>query len=157
MFFFLSSTEYINRQSHTTKIKVHLKNGIAEILENHQDLMGLVQNNLIEIENNFENKVEKFVFIVQDAVFIVSNKGLDPKQKGMAVYVYAKNAYELNSSLPIEEISKIYEQKKAIVERETEKLSNTEGKPKVLSSEISLLKEDVEFLKKTIFFAKQLK
>jgi hypothetical protein len=157
MFFFLSSTDYINRQSYTTKIKVHLKNGIAEILENHQDLMGLVQNNLIEIENNFENKVEKFVFIVQDAVFIVSNKGLDPKQKGMAVYVYAKNAYEINSSLPIEELSKIYEQKKAIVERETEEMVNTEGKTKILSSEISLLKDDVEFLKKTIFFAKQLK
>jgi hypothetical protein len=54
--------------------------------------MGKVDNNLIEIETNFENRLEKILFVLQDAVFIVSNKGLDAtaENKGTGVYVYAK-------------------------------------------------------------------
>ena len=77
MLFLLATPEYNNVQSNATKVKVHLRTGIAEILDNHQDLMGKVENNIVEIETNFENKAEKFVFVLQDAVFIVSNKGLD--------------------------------------------------------------------------------
>jgi len=171
MFFFLSSAQYITNQENTTKIKVHLRNGVAEILNNHQDLLGLVENNLVEIESNFENKVEKFSFIVQDAVFLVSNKGLDPKQKGMAVYVYAKNAYELNSSLPVNDISKMYEKKKETLDILEQKLLVEKAKQKdikenerkktkeeiKLSSDILVLKSDVAFLKQTLTFAKQLK
>jgi hypothetical protein len=170
MRFFLSSAQYITSQANTTKIKVHLKNGIAEILENHQDLMGLVENNLVEIESNFENKIEKFVFIVQEAVFLVSTKGIDSKNKGMSVYVYAKNAYELNSSLPFEEISKIYEQKKLLLETQVQKLlienaketkETKDGKlskeAQKLSSEILVLKSDIEFFKQTLLFAKKIK
>jgi hypothetical protein len=63
----------------------------AEIFDQHQDLMGKVDNNLIEIETNFE-KDRKILFVLQDAVFIVSNKGLDAtaENKGTGVYVYAK-------------------------------------------------------------------
>jgi hypothetical protein len=170
MRFFLSSAQYITSQANTTKIKVHLKNGIAEILENHQDLMGLVENNLVEIESNFENKIEKFVFIVQEAVFLVSTKGIDSKNKGMSVYVYAKNAYELNSSLPVEEISKLYEQKKLLLETQVQKLlienaketkETKDGKlskeAQKLSSEILVLKSDIEFFKQTLLFAKKIK
>jgi hypothetical protein len=170
MRFFLSSAQYITSQANTTKIKVHLKNGIAEILENHQDLMGLVENNLVEIESNFENKIEKFVFIVQEAVFLVSTKGIDSKNKGMSVYVYAKNAYELNSSLPFEEISKLYEQKKLLLETQVQKLlienaketkETKDGKlskeAQKLSSEILVLKSDIEFFKQTLLFAKKIK
>jgi hypothetical protein len=37
-------------------------------------------------------KIEKILFVLQDAVFIVSNKGLDAtaENKGTGVYVYAK-------------------------------------------------------------------
>jgi hypothetical protein len=76
MLFLLATPEYNNIQSNTTKVKVHLRNGVAEILEQHQDLMGKVENNLLEIETNFENRLEKLLFVLQDAVFVVSNKGL---------------------------------------------------------------------------------
>ena len=62
MLFFLATSEYNNIQSNTTKVKVHLTNGIAEILDQHQDLMGLIENNILEIETNFESKLEKFLF-----------------------------------------------------------------------------------------------
>jgi hypothetical protein len=171
MFFFLSSAQYITSQANTTKVKVHLRNGVAEILNNHQDLLGLVENNLVEIESNFENKVEKFSFIVQDAVFLVSNKGLDIDKKEMSVYVYAKNAYELNSSLPVNDISKTYEKKKGNLEVLEQKLLIEQAKQKdlketerkktkeeiKLSSDILVLKSDVAFLKQTLLVSQQLK
>ena len=39
--------------------------------------MGKIDNNILEVETNFENKVEKTLFVLQDGVFIVSNQGLD--------------------------------------------------------------------------------
>jgi hypothetical protein len=49
MLFLLNTPEYTNVQSNTTKVKVHLKNGVAEILDQHQDLMGRVENNIVEL------------------------------------------------------------------------------------------------------------
>ena len=56
MLFLLATPEYNNVQSNTTKVRVHLRSGIAEIFEQHQDLMGKVDNNIVESETNFENK-----------------------------------------------------------------------------------------------------
>ena len=53
MLFLLATPEYNNVQSNTTKVRVHLRSGIAEIFEQHQDLMGKVDNNIVEIETNF--------------------------------------------------------------------------------------------------------
>ena len=60
MLFLLATPEYNNIQSNTTKVRVHLRSGIAEIYELHQDVMGKVENNIVEIETNFENKLKKF-------------------------------------------------------------------------------------------------
>jgi len=159
MLFLLATPEYNKVQINTTKVKVHLRNGIAEIYDQHQDLMGKVENNLVEVETNFENKIEKFLFILQDAVFIVSTKGLDQDYKGTGVYVYAKNAREINSLFTIEDLSKQYEQKKAELEIQTEKLANKNSisATNILNSKILLLKNDLEFLRKSLFIVKNLK
>jgi len=104
MLFLLATPEYNKIQSNTTKVKVHLRNGIAEILDQHQDLMGKVENNLLEIETNFENKLEKWIYVLQDAVFVVSNKGLEKniEPKGTGVYVYARRVREINSNTSID-------------------------------------------------------
>ncbi len=68
MLFFLATPEYNQVQSNTTKIKVHLSTGIAEILEQHQDLMGKIDNDIVEIETNFDNKLEKSKYLVQKAL-----------------------------------------------------------------------------------------
>ena len=114
MLFLLATPEYNNVQSNTTKVSVHLRNGVAEIFDQHQDLMGKVDNNILEIETNFENKVEKLLFVLQDGVFIVSNKGLDVNSENneTGVYVYAKKVKEITSNLSVDSVSKEYEQKK---------------------------------------------
>jgi hypothetical protein len=156
MRFFLSGSEYNNIQSNTTKVRVHLKTGVAEIFEKHQDLMGKVENNIIEIESNFENKSEKFLFILQDAVFIVSNKGLDPdsEQQETSVYVYAKKVREVNSSITIDEVTKEYDAKQLELENEIAKLPE---KATRVTSKIILLQDEVEFLQKSLGILKNLK
>lgn len=158
MLFLLATSEYNNVQLNTTKVRVHLRNGVAEIFNQHQDLMGKVENNLVEIETNFENKIEKFSFILQDAVFIVSNQGLEGTldYKGTGVYVYAKKVREVTSNLSMDEISKQYEQKKGELDTQLEKLSETQDN-KALNSKILLLKEDVEFLRRSLAIIKDIK
>lgn len=158
MLFLLATSEYNNVQLNTTKVRVHLRNGIAEIFDQHQDLMGKVENNLVEIETNFENKIEKFSFILQDAVFVVSNQGLEGtlEHKGTGVYVYAKKVREINSDLSIDEITKQYDQKKVQLDSELEKV-NENVENKALNSKILLLKEDVEFLRRSLIIIKEIK
>jgi len=161
MLFLLATPEYTNVQSNTTKVKVHLRNGVAEVFDQHQDLMGRIDNNIVEIETNFENRLEKSLFVLQDAVFIVSNKGLDPNAETQAtsVYVYAKRAKEIGSNLSIEELSKQYEQKNTELENETLKLSAQNADPldKVINAKIFVLKDEVTFLKKVVTIVKDLK
>ena len=154
MLFLLATPEYTNAQSNVTKIRVHLRTGVAEIFDQHQDLMGKIENNLIEIETNFEGKVDKTILIVQDAVFIVSNQGLDADAEvtGTSVYVYAKRALEVNSSLTVDKVNKDYEAKQ--LELETT-IANTSGIGK--DSKVLLLEGDVEFFKKSIGIVKVLK
>jgi hypothetical protein len=170
MLFFLSTPNYINEQLNTTKVKVHLKNGIAEILDQHQDLMGNVENDLIEIETNFENKIEKFIFVVQQAIFVVSHKGLDNKaqKKGTSIYVYAKDVREINSSISLDENIKQYEKKKLELSIELKKLEDEKEATKKLNptnvttsnltnSQVLLLQQDVDFLKTVISIVKSTK
>ena len=158
MLFLLATPEYSNLQSNTTKVKVHLRSGVAEIFEQHQDLMGKVENNIIEIETNFENKFEKSLFILQDAVFVVSNQGLDTtaETKGTGVYVYAKKVKEITSTISVDEVTKQYEQKVAELDVENQKLSG-DANDKVINSKIFLLKDEVEFLKKVVTIVKEFK
>ena len=157
MLFLLATPEYNNVQSNTTKVKVHLRSGVAEILEQHQDLMGKVENNIIEIETNSENKIEKILYILQDAVFVVSNQGLDTtiENQGTGVYVYAKRVKEINSSISVDAVSKEFEQKTNELEAERAKV--TDGGDKILTSKIILLEDEIEFLKKVVLVVKELK
>jgi len=159
MQFVLATPEYNNSQSNTTKVRVHLRNGIAEIFDQHQDLMGKIDNNIIEVETNFENRIEKILFVLQDGVFIVSNQGLEAnaETKGTSIYVYAKRVREINSTVSLEEISKQYEQKKLDFETETQKLTGNAATDKVINSKIFVLKDEVEFLKKVFLVVKEMK
>jgi len=160
MLFLLATPEYNNAQANTTKVRVHLRNGIAEIFDKHQDLMGKVENNLIEIETNFENKIEKSSFVLQDAVFIVSNKGLDGNAENpeTCIYVYAKRVKEINKTTSIDELSQQYEKTKTLLEKEIEKIGEkVDPANKVLNSKILLLQDDVEFLRKALVIVKEIK
>ena len=161
MLFLLATPEYNNVQSNTTKVRVHLRSGVAEIFEQHQDLMGRIDNNLVEIETNFENRLEKILFVLQDAVFVVSNKGLDPNAevKGTSIYIYAKRAKEVGSSVSLEELSKQYQQKQTELENETLKLTAPGVSPTdfAINSKIFMLREEALFLKKVVQIVKELR
>ena len=157
MLFLLATPEYNNVQSNTTKVKVHLRSGVAEILEQHQDLMGKVENNIIEIETNSDNKIEKTLYVLQDAVFVVSNQGLDAtlENQGTGVYVYAKRVKEINSSVSIDAVSKEFEQK--TTELDVERSKMTDAVDQVLTSKMILLEDEIEFLKKVVLIVKELR
>ena len=159
MLFLLATPEYNNIQSNATKVRVHLRNGVAEIFDQHQDLMGKIDNNIVEIETNFENKVEKLLFVLQDAVFIVSNQGLDANsdEKGTGIYVYAKKVKEITSNVSIEDVAKEYEDKKISLELENQKLGTDEETDKAINSKIFILKDEVKFLEKVVTVVKDLK
>jgi hypothetical protein len=162
MLFLLATPEYNNVQSNTTKVRVHLRSGIAEIFEQHQDLMGKVDNNIVEIETNFENKLEKIWFVLQDAVFIVSNqKDTDSafESEGTGVYVYAKRVKEINSSVSIEELSKQYEEKVNLFEKEKQSLvdQNIDITDQTNNSKLMVIKDEVDFLNKVMAVVKDFK
>jgi len=159
MLFLLATPEYNNVQSNTTKVRVHLRSGIAEIFEQHQDLMGKVDNNIVEIETNFENKIEKTAFVLQDAVFIVSNQQDGKEEDGTGVYVYAKRVREITPNLSLEEISKQYEEKLESFEIEKQKLESNNIDPldQNLNAKLFVLKDEVDFLKKVVSVVKESK
>jgi hypothetical protein len=162
MLFLLATPEYNNVQSNTTKVRVHLRSGIAEIFEQHQDLMGKIDNNIVEIETNFENKLEKIWFVLQDAVFIVSNqKDTDSafESEGTGVYVYAKRVKEINSSVSIEELSKQYEEKVNLFETEKQSLvdQNIDITDQTNNSKLMVIKDEVDFLNKVMAVVKDFK
>jgi F0F1-type ATP synthase epsilon subunit len=161
MQFFLSTPEYNKLQSNTTKVKVHLRNGIAEILNQHEDLIGKVESNLVEVESNFENKFERSIFALQEAIFVVSTKGLDTsaEKKETTVYIYARRVKEITPGFSIMEILKQYEEAKNLLEIEGIKLelASTASKKCAISSTISLIKQDISFFKKVISLSKEMK
>lgn len=158
MLFFLSAAEYSNVQNNTTKVKVHLTGGIAEILDQHQDLMGRVENNIIEIETFFENRLEKFLFVLQDAVFVVSHKGLgaDKDKNKTAIYVYAKRAQEISPNLSVDDVSKQYEKALKQLDKLNE-IAKIDSKNPLLKAKILLVQEEVDFFIRTIAIVKSLK
>ena len=164
MLFFLSTPEYNKIQLNTTKVRVHLRTGIAEILDQHQDLIGQVDNNIVEIETSFENRIEKNLFIIQNGVFVVSNKGLDAKNeyKGASVYVYGSCVREITPTTTVEDFSKQYEQKNSELLVELGKAENvrSEGSTKVVlkpTTLLRLLQEETEFFRKALVLLKELR
>jgi F0F1-type ATP synthase epsilon subunit len=164
MLFLLATPEYNNVQSNTTKVRVHLRSGIAEIFEQHQDLMGKIDNNIVEIETNFENKLEKIWFVLQDAVFIVSNQKGDSaasafENEGTGVYIYAKRVKEINSSVSMEELSKQYDEKVSLFEAEKQKLvdENIDVSDETSNSKLMVIKDEIDFIKKVMAVIKDFK
>lgn len=153
MLFFISAPGYTSSQFNATKIRVHLRSGVAEVLPGHQAMLGKVDQNIIEVETNFENKSESFLYVAQQAVFVVNDSGSAPIEtsdqgtgKETKVVVYAKNVRELSpkASGQSDEIQKEYDGKVNELERKT--ASGVEMTP----SEMLILKEDIAFLSKVL-------
>lgn len=146
--------------SNATKVKVHLTTGIVEILDKHQDLLGKVNIDILEVESNDENKSEKSKFILQEGIVIVSNKGLSIETTQTGVYVFAKRIVELTTSLSIEELSKKIDQKSTKLDLEKQLLieATTLGSNVAkIKTKVLLLEDELEFDKKVLTFIKDLR
>lgn len=160
MKFVLLTPEYTYKITNPIRIKGYLKNGIVEVFDKHQYLMGLVENNLVEVESNLVNKIENF-FVLQNGVFIVSNvvsdiAGAKPET---VVYVYAKAFFEVGHNAIENDLLKKYEQKNGELKIELEKLNknDTTSLDLVLNSRTLILQEDVDFLRNVLLIIKKLK
>jgi hypothetical protein len=166
MRFLLSTPTYNNEQSNTTKVRAYLQTGIADIFTQHNDLMGLISNNILEVETNFENKSEKFIFILQQAVFVVSKKGLPPedekekRKEETTIYVYANDVREVNSSLSIDDLTKEYDAKESELLNELQ-IPKVEGESDAIkrarTERLRKLKADKLYLEEVLRIIKKLK
>jgi len=162
MFFFLSTAEYTISHANALRVRVSLTNGFAEILDLHQDLLGKIDTDYLEVETLKENGTEKSIYLLQSGVFVVSTKGLNIQKKETTIYVYARRAKDIskeNVSLTLEAATKEYKEKKIALEKEqanfTEFLeSQKEGdkgtSKRTTNSKITLLEQDVQFLERVI-------
>jgi len=155
MLFVLTSSDSQIVQSNTKKVRVHLRTGVAEIYDQHLELMGLIDKNIIDIEANVENKIEKSSFLLQEGVFVVSNKGSEidsyKDYQGTRVYIYAKRFYEISPTIPLENLEVLMKectQKQVEADDLSARLPTIDNNviKTIVRSRIQRLKEDVAYL-----------
>lgn len=159
MEFRLLTSECAYTISNVRKVKGFLSHGVVEVFDRHQDLMGLVENNLVEIELNLENAAKEF-FALQNGIFIVFSTplGSNIAKSETIVYVYAKAFLKIEKNTSIEELLQKYEHKKFLLNTELQKFNKNIMDPSdlLVNSKALMLKEETEFLQSTIVIAKKL-
>lgn len=153
------SPDYTSMEYFATKVKVRLQSGEAEFYEQHQELVGKINNDLVQVERTFENKVETSSFVIQEGAVIVTtpDKGEEntdspnPSNKTY-IYIYSKKALPINS-LPdtIDSITSTSDKVKALLAKAQEAAGSE------TNSNILMLQEDVAFFTKALKLAKDLK
>jgi len=135
------------------KVKAFLTNGVVEIFENHQNLMGKIENNVVEVEYNSQNKTAKEIFVLDDALFGVaadfSKEFLNPEKEDtneICAFLFTKSVRELNEKTSVEAIQEEYEKKFNLLQ------SYSQSSPSTM-----VLEKEVEFLKKTVSILKEYK
>lgn len=140
-----------------SKLKIYLTTGIIEVLDKHQDLLGKIGVDLLEVDVNEDTKSEKLKFVIQTGVVVVSNKGIPPEtfppQASNIItttYIYGKRIVEITSNLSIEEFSKNIEQNSLKLESEKQALKlENEKEALKLENEKQTLKEGTLTTKKS--------
>jgi hypothetical protein len=135
------------------KVKAFLTNGVVEIFESHQNLMGKIENNVVEVEYNSQNKSVKEIFVLDDALFGVaedfSKEFLSTEKEDtneICVFLFTKSVRELNEKSSIEAIQDEYEKKSVLLQ------SGSLSSPSTM-----VLEKEIEFLKKTASILKEYK
>lgn len=149
MKFFIGTPDYNRVFENTTRVKAYLRTGAAEIYESHQDLLGKIKNNILEIDTIVDGKTQTYVYVVQEAVFIVSSKDKDETTS----YSYGNRIQEISKDTPIEQLKNEIDEKKEALEIESKKLLDTgleDSLVKLVQSTILTLQEDVEFVQKVL-------
>ncbi len=160
MFLSITTPEHLHIQPNSLRIKAGLTSGVLEIYNKHQDLIGKIDNNFLEVDSINENKEEKSFYILQDAIFVVSNQNFEEETNASqtSIYVYAKKLLEISKNFSSDLILKELDEKKKELENQMEKLKNESDEDNnfdMLTSKILILKDDVIFLEKAYSFLKE--
>ena len=157
MRFFLSSPDFSISFENISKVQANLRSGRAEILENHQELLGLITNNLLEIEKVQDNRTERYAYVLADGMLTVLPKSRSEGNQTM-VTLFAKSICSLHTS-SVEDLKQKYDQKQAEFEAEEKKFQLTEeiSVKQVLKTKLLILEQETEFAKQCLFFAKETK
>jgi hypothetical protein len=166
----LTSMDYTYMEHYATKVKVRLQTGEAEFYEQHQELLGVIISDFVQIERTIDNKVEIRSFMVQDSVVVVTTpkkEDLNPESPNpnniTYVFIYCKQAIEIDSQTPIDKILTNCENLKIKLLKEQENLSfEKKENPKdvgvaVLETKILMLQRDISYYEKVLKKVKEFK
>jgi hypothetical protein len=158
------------------KVRANLESGVIEIYEGHQELVGTINNKLLEVHMEEENSNVKVFYVIQEGIVTVSDIDIplysmeetSYEPPGTIVKVFCKYLRELNSKTSIDELSALCQEKELFLEKRIQELSNPENKVFGMEKKgniieidemdddvkIMILKKDLEFFKQCLYFAK---
>lgn len=139
----LASGGFAKVFSNVLSVNVSLRNGSAQILPNHQDLIGKVENNLLQI--NTENDSEKTNVFIQDGIFIVSNE-----EGKTSVYIFSKRILDFDKTgknrNQLDELKKELENKKQQILVKKEKQEKNPNLVSSLAAGLTILEDETKFI-----------
>ena len=148
MMFIIDAPGLAYVQKNATKITGNLTSGVVQILNQHQELIGSIRSNLVEVETDNENEVKKTVFFVKNSTFVVTTI-----RKETNVFVRADDTLQISGENVINEINEMLEeQRKAIIiARQNYEIILTPQNYEL----VILLESKGEFLKAALIAAKR--
>lgn len=149
MKFFIGTPEYNRIFENTTRVKAYLRSGPAEIYESHQDLLGKIKNNLLEIDTITDGKTERYTYLVQEGVFVVSSKEKDETTS----YSYGNRIQEISAKTSVEDLKNELNQKKESIQIQSKRLLEkdlSDSLVKLIQSTVVTLQEDITFVEKVL-------
>lgn len=80
MKFFINSLLYRASIPNAKRVKANLTNGIIEILEGHEPIAGPIENNLVQVEKEVDNKILRFIYIIKNGTLDSIKEEIDDKK-----------------------------------------------------------------------------
>ena len=152
MHFFLSSSNENKGQTSVTKVRIFLRTGIVEILEQHQNLIGQIANDIVEVETTFEGVVSRELYVVRNGVLVVTNQftpvGDNFEFGKTTVFIYSDDVTKVQDSLTPSIMQSLVESRKKLDEA---LIAETLKEVKqVKSAFIETLESEITYLEKVL-------
>jgi F0F1-type ATP synthase epsilon subunit len=152
MHFFLSSSSENKGQTSVTKVRIFLRTGIVEILEQHQNLIGQIANDIVEVETTFEGVVSRELYVIRNGVLVVTNQfapvGDNFEFGKTSVFIYSDDVTKVQDSLtPFIVQSLVESRKKLDEELMAEALKEIK---QMKSAFIKTLESEIAYLEKVL-------
>ena len=152
MHFFLSSSSENKGQTSVTKVRIFLRTGIVEILEQHQNLIGQIENDIVEVETTFEGVLSRELYVIRNGVLVVTNQfapvGDNFEIGKTSVFIYSDDVTKVQDSLtPFIVQSLVESRKKLDEELMAEALKEIK---QMKSAFIKTLESEIAYLEKVL-------